>query len=362
MSGLDRKTIQNASEVQVNLNWCLLATEIQGFSFQSTATERELSILTRRALAYRAMRKDLAGTDDTLPSDNSILGLAVAISAEQRLGNLKAARFHCQAVKAFLFRRNGLQTLREISYPSGIMVLNCVIGLGLPGLYSDQDIRPKVDDLRRKVRAMQWWNESLWPLEHSRGPEGEGTRVEAITDVGLQKRMEAFSERPMFDYVSIPPRPLEEAEYRWFLPILYTLNSVLFAFRAHPGMASNYLDLLCDSVRLSENTDFICQCVGGRLPSLVLVIMLGHCAQKSQGGQEHSPANEVYAVEEILEFVELVMMASTGSRDLLLKAMWSWLTAVEYGDLFRPSGAKLDIFENEIVATWDQERASRVVD
>lgn len=356
MSIVNRKTIQNASEIQVTLYWCLLATEVQGFSFQSTATEREVSILTRRTLAYRAMRKDLARTDDALPSDTSILGLAIAISAEQRLGNLKAARFHCQAVKVLLFRRNGLQTLREISYPSGIMVLNCVIGLGLPGLYADQDIHPEVHDLRRKVRAMQCWNESLWPPDPSRGPKGEGTKAELTGEAGLRRRIEAFSERPLFEYVSIPPRPLEEAEYRWFLPTLYTLNSVLFAFRAHQRMTSNYLDLLADSVRLSENTDFICKCVGERLPSLVLVIMLGHCAQRSEGNHEDSAANEVYAVEEILEFVELVMMASKGSRDLILQAMWSWLTAVEYGDVFRLSGAKLDILENEIVATWDKER------
>jgi hypothetical protein len=338
--------------VEVSTYWLLIALETGGISFQTTATDRKLSILAHRNLAYKLMHKVLVDNDAS-NSDNFLLGLSVATSVEQTLGNLRAAQFHCQAIKKILRRRGGLETLRDISYPTGLMVLTSLVGLGLPGLYADQDIRPKVKGLRSKLSKMQTWNQSLWGVKSTQSIRfhANEAQAEGFTDIGLRKRIDAFSERPLFEYVGIPPRVLSEAEYRFLLPILFTINTTLWAFRANQRMTHNYLDLLCDSARLSGTTDFITQCIGGRLPSLVLLIMLGHSAQSSESVKDSS-GNEVYAVEEILEFVELMMMASQVTRDLILEVMWSWLTAVEDGDLCCLNKSTLDTLEEEIEAQW----------
>lgn len=352
MTILHRKTLQNTSEVEVSTYWLLIAIETWGVSFQNVATDRELSILAHRNLAYKLMHKMLL-ENSLSSSDNFLLGLSVATSVEQTLGNLRAAQFHCQAIKKLLRKRGGLETLRDMGYPTGLMVLTSVIGLGLPGLYSDQDIQPKVKGLRSKLCKMQAWNENLWHVRNTQSIRIHANEAQSdiSIDIGLRKRIDAFSERPLFEYVRIPPRALAEAEYRFLLPVLFTMNTALWAFRANQIKTENYLDLLCDSARLSGPTDFVTQCIGGRLPSLVLLIMLGHSAQRS-ASVEDSSGNEVYAVEEILEFVELMMMASQVTRDFTLKVMWSWLTAVEYGDLCRLNQATLDTLEEEIEAQW----------
>lgn len=352
MTILHQKTLQNTSEVEICTYWLLIALETGGISFQKTASDRKLSILAHRNLAYKLMHKILV-ENDASNSDNFLLGLSVATSVEQTLGNLNAAQFHCQAVMKILRRRGGLETLRDISYPTGLMVLTSVVGLGLPGLYSDQDIQPKVKDLRCKLRKMQTWNQSLWHVRSTQSMRFHVNKAQAEfpIDIGLRKRIAAFSERRLFEYVCIPPRALEEAEYRFLLPVLFTINTTLWAFRANQIMTHNYLDLLCDSARLSGTTDFVTQCIGGRLPSLVLLIMLGHSAHRSESGKDSS-GNEVYAVEGILEFVELMMMASQMTRDLILKVMWSWLIAVEDGDLCCLNKSGLDTLGEEIEAQW----------
>lgn len=359
MSLVHQKSIEAASEVGLLLHWLLLSIEITGITFQTTAIEREISILSRRTRAYQVMSRQLSETNG-FRSDDLIVSLAIATSAEQTTGNPKAASYHCHGVKTLLMQRGGLKSLRNFkSYPEGIEVLNCLIGQGLPGLYSDQDVLPKIKNLRVKLREMQYWNERLWLTRSLQCPSIDATEGKGgIVNVGLQKRIDVFSDRPMLEYVNIPPRVLNDADYRWLLPVLYTINSTLFAFRGNHSMTLNYLELLGDSVRQSNNTNFICKCVGQTLPSLVLIIIFGHTAQKSDSTNDSS-GREVYHIEEILEFVELLMMAGKETRDYILEALWSWLTAVDYGDIIRLSRARLDVLGQEIVATWNEDRQKR---
>jgi hypothetical protein len=111
-----------------------------------------------------------------------------------------------------------------------------------------------------------------------------------------------------------------------------------------------YLDTLADASEMSSSRGFILQCFGAKLPSLLLLLMIAHYVAHSEGLDPTTEA--VFADEEAFEFVELMMLASPESRDVVLKALWSWLTSETATDFTCLSNSKLDILLEEIEDKW----------
>jgi hypothetical protein len=82
----------------------------------------------------------------------------------------------------------------------------------------------------------------------------------------------------------------------------------------------------------------------------MLLIMLAHYDVDSIG--RDSSTSAVFAVEEVLDFVELMMMAKPKSRDTVLRALWSWLTSSNTKDLTLLSAVQLDTLVDEIESEW----------
>jgi hypothetical protein len=335
---------------EIQLMWCLIAMESQGLSFQQTDTERQLSILSRRNYVYNLMKTKLAD-EKTAQLTPFVLSVAMAATIEKRLGNEQHARYHTRGLKKILDLRGGPKAIRDMQYPFGLMVFNILIEVGLPDLFDYQGLLRKLPQMRLKLRDLQAWNHQLLISFRSENTQKQaaGSSQPSFSH-SRTRHIYAFGRPALKDYIEIPPGKLTEAEYRFYLAMLYAVNNALWAFRNKPKASDMYLDTLADASEMSSSRGFILQCFGAKLPSLLLLLMIAHYVAHSEGLDPTTEA--VFADEEAFEFVELMMLASPESRDVVLKALWSWLTSETATDFTCLSNSKLDILLEEIEDKW----------
>lgn len=344
---------------EIQLMWCLIAMESQGISFQITDHDRQMSILARRSYVYSLMRRQLAD-EKTATQTQFILSVAAAAFLEKRLGNREHSRYHRRALKKLLDFHGGAKGLRDLQYPFGLMVFNILIEIGLPEMFSYQRLLRKLPQLRLKLKEVQTWNFNLLSnLSSKPAPEMNKSYLATILRPPdyMTRRLLAFDKPTLKDYILYPEGPLTESQYRFYLTVLYIINSALWAFRERYGASETYLDSLVDATELSESRGFILQCFGEKLPSLLMLLMIGHYAASSEKRNQATEA--VFADEEAFEFVELMMLASQESRDVVLKALWSWLSSSNVTELTCLSNGKMDIILEEIEEKWLENQKDR---
>ena len=139
---------------EIVVMWILLVLESQIVSFQPSKNDRQLSILSRRSLVYRLMNARLADKESSL-LDDYVLAVACAGAFELRMGNTKGSEFHIRAAKRLLELRGGLHTVRDITYPLGLMVVNVFVENGVHDLWKTHE------DLQRKTAGLLQWIQDL---------------------------------------------------------------------------------------------------------------------------------------------------------------------------------------------------------
>ncbi|KAJ9604819.1 hypothetical protein H2200_010934 [Cladophialophora chaetospira] len=347
---------------EIQLMWCLIAMESQGISFQPTDADRRMSILSRRNYVYNLMREQLSD-ENTARLTPFVLSVSLAAYIENRLGNYEHARYHTRALKKLLDLWGGIKGIRDLQYPFGLMVFNILIEIGLPELYSYQGLLRKLPQLRLKLRELQAWNYNLVStssLKKTRGTDKSYLGTILRPSDYLTRRLQAFDKPALKEYISYPEGPLTQGQYRFYLCMLYATNNALWALREKHTAGEIYLDSLVDATEMSESKGFILQCFGEKLPSLLMLLMIGHYAASSEKRDQATEA--VFADEEAFEFVELMMLASTESRDVVLKALRSWLTSAAVTELTCLSSGKLDIVIEEIEDKWlERQNAEKLV-
>ena len=116
-------------------------------------------------MVYRLMN-ERASDQEIFLTDDYILAVAVAGAAEHWLGNTQVARYHVQAVKKLLELRGGLKSVRDVTYPLGLMAVKIFVEQGFEGSWrSKEDLRNKVTSLSQWIRDVQVWNFSLSGLK-----------------------------------------------------------------------------------------------------------------------------------------------------------------------------------------------------
>ncbi len=283
----------------------------------------------------------------------SRLPVAMAATIEKRLGNMEHANYHTRALKKLLDLRGGPRAIRDMQYPFGLMIFNILIEIGLPELYIYQGLLMKLPQLRLRLRELQMWNYKLVnspSMKNARETNQSYLATILHPSDYSARRLQAFSKPTLEEYITVPEGKLTEAQYRFYLAMLYAINNALWAFRDKPRASDIYLENLADATEMSSSHGFILQCFGDKLPSLLMLLMIGHHAANSD--ERDLATDAVFADEEAFEFVELMMLASPESRDCVLKALSSWLTSADTTEFTCLSNSKLDIVLEEIEDRW----------
>lgn len=357
---LYRGSMVGVEQFEINLLWCLMSIETTFTSFQSTQSARQVSILSRRNRIYNLMKEkisQLKPESDTPELDNFMLVISMAATIEKRMGNLYQATLHTKALKDFLLMKGGITAIREMVYPQNLMIVNALIEIGLQGLYDSREyLLRRLATIMERLRQLQEWNHALRDRKRPRASNiVRGSEFRAIPSLPgtdyLDRRTRAFHKPALFEYIELPLGKPTDEEYKFYLSMLYAINSALYAFRNSERTGITYLKVLIECTESSNpSSNFILQCFGAKLPCLLLLIMLAHHAADSEGRDEFTKA--VFDVEEVYEFVELMMMASPDSRDMTLKVMWSWLASPDASGVGSLSPAKFDIMADEIEDQW----------
>ncbi|EXJ54974.1 uncharacterized protein A1O5_12885 [Cladophialophora psammophila CBS 110553] len=354
---------------EIVVMWLLLVIESQIVSFQPTKRDRQLSILARRSLVYRLMNARLTEQESSL-MDDYVLAVAIAGGCEHRMGNTKSAQYHVRAARKLLDLRGGIRSVRNITYPLGLMVANVFVENGVDGLWkTHSDLEKKMAGIWQWVRDVQIWNFNLRSDASKALRQGHRDDFESDSDSGvdpdtsnagcLSRRARAFAPKTaLCDYVDLPAGELDNAQCRFYLGALFAINNALWAFRDSDRTTNTYLKGLTTAVEMSAPSNLALRAGGAKLPSLLLILMIAHNAVDVEGRSES--ADTVFHVEEVFEFVEMTMMASRRSRMDVLRAMSSWLTTgvTNPSDLAFVNNAKLDIWAGEVEDRWLSDMSS----
>ncbi|OAP60276.1 hypothetical protein AYL99_05278 [Fonsecaea erecta] len=364
-------TVEVVATNEIVVLWLLLVIESQIVSFQPTKKDRQLSILTRRSLVYRLMHARLTKQESSL-MDDYVLAVAIAGGCEHRMGNAKSAQYHVRAARKLLNLRGGVQSVRRITYPLGLMVVNVFVENGVDGLWkTHSDLQKQLTRISQWLRDVQLWNFNL--RSNSSNPfrqahnqhlksdfDPDADENEASSTDALSRRARAFAPKTaLFDYVDLPAGELDDAPCRFYLGALFAINTALWAFQDSDRTTIAYLDGLTTAVEMSAPSNLALRAGGAKLPSLLLILMIAHNAAAAAdvvGGwpEEAAGAHTVFHVEEVFEFVEMMMMAGATSRTGMLKALSSWLTTgiANSSDLAFVNNSKLDIWAGEVEDRW----------
>jgi hypothetical protein len=345
--------VGNVATNEVQLLWCLIAVETQDLSFQPTASDRNLSVLRRRGHAYDMMQKRVL--DGSAHADDFLLTLGLTAAIEKRMGNVRISEYHTRALKGLLDSRGGLKTIRKMNPAAALMVTNMLIEIGIPGLYNYHGLLTNLEELCRKIRRFQDWNCHLRTSQTSTdrfrdAREPKSAKIFQTSTSHLNLWTHAFNDSALSQYIELPPGELTEAEYRFYLAMLFFINLAFWAFRDSEETSRLYVKDLSSAAKMSKSTNFILQCFGAKLPSIMLLIMLAHYVVDSIGRDPSTGA--VFAVEEVLDFVELMMMAKAESRNKVLRTLWTWLTSQNIKGLSLLGATELDILAHEIETKW----------
>ncbi len=299
----------------------------------------------------------------TAPTDEFILAVAVAAASELRMGNSQSARQHVTAVRKLLELRGGLRSIRHLTYPLGPMVVSHFVEQGIKGLWKSHDgLQNKLSTLSQWIRDAQTWNFTLRHPASSTQQKycndlndvfDRGGNQQLQSNDHQSRRARAFDPRTvLYDYVHLPGGVLDDAQFRFYLSVLYALNKALHGFRDSETTTNVYLEGLTTAVRLSAVHNFTLRASGAKLPSLLLLLMLVQSAFESC--EPTISATELVNIEEVFEFIEIMMMASPASRMAVLEAFVSWLITPipNPGDLIFINDATLDILAGEVECTW----------
>jgi hypothetical protein len=349
--------------------WLLLTVESQVVSFQPTKNDKQLSILARRAQAYKLMKERLNSEAST--SLDFAFTVAVAASCEIRMANAPGAEQHIGAVKKLLSLQGGSKAVRDITYPLGLMVVNILVEQGVPSLFDcREDLRAKLKSMVQRLHDYQTWNYSLrsdssppspMSIQSCLTPSSDEDELASPNLESLMRRVRAFNEgSALGKYVALPSNEPDDATYRFLLGVLYALNTAFWAFRDSPSTSNGYLAELIKSVELSKAANFVLRAGGSKLPSLLMLMMLAHKAATDEG--LNASTSIVFHDEEVFEFVNLIMMGGPVIRMRVLKALSSWLTtaAQRVNELVHLDGVELDILAEEVEDTWVSDQAHRL--
>ncbi|KAJ9609678.1 hypothetical protein H2200_006006 [Cladophialophora chaetospira] len=346
------RTMRIVATSEIALLLMLLVLESQVTSFQPTSKDRQISILTRRTVIYKLMNERLTDSRSSL-ADDYILAVAIAEGSEHRMDNTQNARCHIIAAKRLLELRGGLRSIREIAYPWGLMIVNIFVEQGV----DDLDVQAWHFTLKYGSSTTQHGHGNL----HTHKSHLDRDQPVPIND-GHSTHDQAFEVNiALYDYVHLPGDELEDAHFRFYLSILYAMNTALYAFRESEVTTGIYLKGVRTAVEKSTHQNFLLRAGGFKLPSLVLLLMIAHSAVEA--GERNPSTSIVFNVEEVLEFVEIMMMASRASRMNMLRALESWLTTpiATNRDLIFVNNAKLKILAKEVEEAW-RVRNSREAD
>lgn len=347
---------------EMNLLWCLMSIETTFTSFQTSEAARQTSILARRSRIYTLMKMKINElkintSKDPLEMDNFMLVISMAATIERRMHNYHQADLHTKALKDFLLMKGGITAIRNMVYPQNLMIVNALIEIGLQGLYNSREyLLRRLAAIMERLRQLQEWNHTLRdrkkPRVSNSVPGGQSSTSQSLPGADyLDRRTRAFHKPALFTYIELPLGKPTPEEYKFYLSMLFAINTALYAFRHSERTCTTYLKLLIECTESSHpSSSFILQCFGAKLPCLLLLIMLAHYAADSEGRNEFTKA--VFDVEEVYEFVELMMMAGPDSRDMVLKVMWSWLASPDALGVGSLSPAKFDIMTDEIEDQW----------
>lgn len=352
---------------EIVVMWLLLVIESQVVSYQPSRRDKTLSILTRRSLVYQIMNERLRDQNVSL-TDEYIFGVAGAAASEHRMGNTANALHHMKAVRNLLDLRGGLQAVRTIRYPVDLMIVNILVEQGIDDLWrTHDDLLKKAAKFSRWLQDVETWNLRLRHFHatqaaqyqdfdhHSDADSGYASSADSpINDCpGSSIRARAFARgSALFDYVKLPEGTLNVAQCRFYLSILFVLNTALYAFRDSDITSTTYVGGVNSAVEMSALHNFTLRAGGAKLPSMLLLLMIAHNAVDI--GERNESTEVVFHVEEVFEFVEMVMMASSQRRMSLLRALESCLTVplTDPGDLILMDRRELDALGREVERKW----------
>lgn len=185
-------------------------------------TDSDMSILVRRTSTLGHM-KMLVSNPENWVLDSTLFGIVVAGIAEARLGDLAVARKHSNAALALLSLRNGLKTIQEIEFPTGVIILYAFVTLGGTQLFSNPSrLRTASAGLRHRLRNFQNWNREIrtqvaMDFNH---PLKKDTPIPGILwYFGSSSVLRPYVES---SFANQQPNQL-----RSYLAVVYTINSML---------------------------------------------------------------------------------------------------------------------------------------
>jgi len=352
------------------LMWMLLAVESHHVSFQANSNDRLLSILARRADAYKLMKESL--DSQVGRSLDFAFTVSMAAGVEFRLGNSPAAQQHVKAVRKILSLRGGSKAVRDIPDPFGLMLVSILVDQGDPSLFEcSEALRGKVKSIVQRLHQYQSWNYSLRSESSPPSPMSVLSILMSSSDedefgspvlASFEGRVRAFGKDcPLGKYIALPPNGPDEGGYRFLLSVLYAMNTAFWDFRHSPRASNEYLSELKRSVELTKTSNLVLQAGLSKLPSLLMLMMHAHQSATNEG--RASPTSVVFHNEEVFEFVNLVMMGGTKIRTRVLEALLSWLTttASNMEDLILLDEADFETLEQEVEESWVADQARRLV-
>ncbi|RVX75339.1 hypothetical protein B0A52_00692 [Exophiala mesophila] len=351
--------IRDISTKPCTLAMILFSAESGDLSFQPTDWDRRQSILKRRGNIYALIRQFLAGVDETGAGLNAFtLSLATMAAAEKRLGNVGISKIHMRAVKKIIDMHGGLNKIREIDSARAIMLVNILIEVGTPDFQNQHSMAQALTWLQQKLRAFQAWNYWLRLCDISTAAlpgdiEPLSTGAHRCHARHLQQWASFFETPALSDYITPPPGSLTTEEYRSYLATLFIINTAFWAFRDSSATSAVYLRDIATAAANNQRRESVLRCFGTNCATVTLLIMMTHHAANVQGPDQTTA--DVFAVEEIVDFVDLMMRASPWSRDFVLRALRSYLCETEFTGLTYMSNATLDALVNEIRVTANQE-------
>ena len=132
--------------------------------------------------------------------------------------------------------------------------------------------------------------------------------------------------------------------------MLFAINSILYSFRNHKQRTAMYLEELAYSVKMSPDTYFGCKPGEVLLPTLAIVLMMAREVEKAHGGEDMICS---FPLAEIIEFVELMMLTTSRTRDIVCEVLSSWLTSeVDCLSTLKSLGQAEQIVMSEVRSWW----------
>ncbi|KAJ9609905.1 hypothetical protein H2200_006234 [Cladophialophora chaetospira] len=329
---------QIMEENEIAFLWVLLAVECRVTTFQRTDHDRKVSILSRRNSIYRLMNAQLDPISP--PSDQFLYSVATAALIENRLGDIQRSRHHRKGLKYLLHLRGGLKATEQLPLPMRVQYASFFLELGYEELFQTADevqVASRVAHMQAKLLQLQNWNHDLRlgsnpdsiSLEDMISKEPKSI----IPGLQLNQRICALQTPSLLNYVTPDSNILDDAQQRFYLATLYTINATLSAYRASYQASDAYLELLIESTEKSiVANNSILQCFASKFPSWMLLFMIGQDVAESFDGVA---ADLLATPEEVFEFVEITMMLSSRDRYSAMSALRSWLTSPDEARLLR---------------------------